>query len=53
MVAMATVTMPIVAKFNGKDIDLGELTIDVKMVGSRVKAPTEREIKAALRKALR
>lgn len=52
MVASAgTITVPIYAKFNGKEFHVGDLTLDVKVVNGRVKAPTTREIAAAFRKA--
>lgn len=49
----ATVTMPITAHLGKKTIRLGDLVLDVKVVNGRVRPPTEREIKAALKRSLR
>jgi hypothetical protein len=48
-----TVTLPVLVRFNDKDIEIGELTLDVKLIHGKVKAPTPREIKTALRRGLR
>lgn len=54
MAASATITLPVKVTFNGKDTQIGELTLDVKVSPQgRVTAPSAREVKAALRKGLR
>lgn len=54
MATTATVKLPVFVEFNGKRYDVATLALDVKMTpGGRAKLPTEREIMAALRKALR
>lgn len=52
-ITTATVTVPILARVGGKDIHIGDLTVEAKVVNGRLKGPTEREIKALLRKGLR
>ena len=39
-----TVTTPIYARINGKEIHLGDLVVPVRIVNGQVKAPSEREI---------
>lgn len=51
--SIGTLTLPIVAKYAGKEYPIADLTLDVKIVNGRVKTPSSREIKAALRKSLR
>lgn len=53
VVSAGTVSIPITATFNGKAIHIGDLVLEVKIVNGRVKTPTEREIKNALRRGLR
>ena len=47
---IGTITVPIYAKFGGKEFHVGDLTLDLKTVGGKVKAPSTREVVAALRK---
>jgi hypothetical protein len=47
-----TMTIPIYAKFANKEFHVGDLTLDVKVVGGRPKAPTAREITKALKRGL-
>lgn len=49
----ATVTIPVLAQLGRKTIHLGDLELEVKVVDGRLKPPTEREIKSALKKSLR
>lgn len=52
--ATAQVTMPVLVRVGGKDIEVGTLTVDVKVSPSgRISTPTAREVKAALRKGVR
>lgn len=48
-----TITIPIVAKWGGKEFPIGEVTMDVKVSNGRPKAPTAREIERAIKKGLR
>ncbi|MBA3781012.1 MAG: hypothetical protein H0X12_04055 [Nocardioides sp.] len=50
---MGTITVPIVAQWGGKDYKIGDLTLDVKVVNGKPRLPSEREIRATLRKGLR
>lgn len=47
---LGTITVPIYAKFGGREYHVGDVTLDVKTSGGKVKAPTAREVVAALRK---
>lgn len=51
--SVGTIQVPIIARVDGKDVDLGVLALEVKIIHGRVKTPTAREIKAALRRGLR
>lgn len=53
MAANSTITMPVSVALGGKNIEIGVLTIDVKIDSSgRVRQPTVREIRKALRKGV-
>lgn len=49
-VAPGTITVPIYAKFNGKEYHVGDVTLDVKIVNGRVRTPSTKDIAAAIRK---
>lgn len=54
MAAVTQLTIPVLVRVGGKDIEVGALTVDVKVSPSgRISTPTAREVKAALRKGLR
>jgi hypothetical protein len=48
--SLGTITVPIYAKFGGKEYHVGDVTLDAKTSGGKVKTPSVREIVAALRK---
>lgn len=54
MAAVATMNVQIIARVGSKDVEVGTLSLDVKLSpAGRIKTPSTREIKAALRKGLR
>lgn len=55
MATLGAVTMPVFVRIGDfKEVEVGTLTLDLEATpGGRVKPPALREIKAALRKALR
>jgi len=51
--ATGTMTIPIIAGVGKTAVHLGNVVVDVKVVRGKVKTPSERDIRAALRKGLR
>lgn len=53
--AIGTITLPVLVRMpDGKELELGAITLDVKRAASgRVKRPTLSEVRAALRKIAR
>ena len=48
-----TMTVPIYAKLGKAEFHIGDVVIPIKFVAGRPKAPSAREITAALRKGIR
>lgn len=46
-----TMTIPVLVRVGSKDIEIGTLTLPVRVVSGQLRPPTERDIKAVLRKA--
>lgn len=54
MATIGTVTLPVFVRVGDfKEAEIGTLTLDFETRNGRIKAPSTREIKAALKKALR
>ena len=53
MAVLTSLKVPIYARIGRKEVHIGVVEIPVKAIGGSVKTPTERDVKAAIRKGLR